>query len=97
MPSGSIFESLGDPFGDPGLPRDLQERQGGKSDRICGSGVLPGTPQGPFCLDRTLCFEIRVFVVFLLDGRSVETELHFLVKMLVRGSTPGPPKDTPNR
>ena len=64
MQSGSIFESLGGPFGDPELPRDPQERQGGKSERICGLGVLPGTPQEAFCLDRTLDFEIRVFLCF---------------------------------
>ena len=41
---------------------------------------------------------ILKFVFFReIHGRSVETELHFLLEMLVRGSTPGPPKDTPNR
>ena len=64
MQSRSIFESLRGPFGDPELPRDPQERQGGKSERICGLGVLPGTPQEAFCLDRTLDFEIRVFLCF---------------------------------
>ena len=64
MQSGSIFDSLGSAFGDPELPRDPQERHGGKSERICGLGVLPGTPQEAFCPHRTVYFEIRVFSCF---------------------------------
>ena len=50
-----------------------------------------------FCVDRMLYFEILCFLRFLLDGRSVDTEVYFLIKKLVRGSSPGPPKATPNR
>ena len=62
-PSGIVFESLGSPFGDPELPRDPRERQGGKSDGICGLGVLPGSSQEAFCLHRTLDLEVCAFYV----------------------------------
>ena len=45
----SHFGGLGGCFGDPGLPRGPQRRQGGKSNRESGSWALRGSSLGtPF-------------------------------------------------
>ena len=74
-PSGFIFEPFGGPFGDLELPRGPPERQRGKSDRICGSVVLPGIRKVGLCLDKTLVFEVYVVFSGFEKCRSVRTEM----------------------
>ena len=81
-------------FGDPGPPGDPPREPSRKSDEKVGSRVLPGIAKQAFCRHGMVVFEVCVFLrffVMLLNCRSVRTELDFLTKMLVRGSSPAGP------